>query len=203
MHPQLRARQSGFFHGDKADSFVFEVAAEAYAPSEAALLADAIGPGTLGVAWTVTSPRDVKVRIVARFPAQEAAEAVRATMSGCGPAPEITDEMAAAWTGKDPAEAKVFEHRAIEWRLQGLLGADYDAFRAALAQAEPVGTSGSMIFLLGHGEDGSTAAWYADRKGGLGEAVLIRGNKTKRYSDEDAPRLLAPGPVREFIAKSM
>ena len=203
MHPQLKSKQSGFFHGDKADSFVFEVAAEAYAASEAALLADAIGPGTLGVAWTVTSPRDVKQQIVAHFPVQGAADAVRATMSGCGPAPEITDAMVAAWNGKDPNEAHLFEQRALDWRLQGLLGGDYGAFRAALARAEPFGSSGNMVFLLGHGEDGSTAAWYADRKGGIGEAVLIRGNKSKRYFDEDAPRLLAPGTVREFIAKSM
>jgi hypothetical protein len=203
MHPQVKAKQSGFFHGDRADSFAFEVAADAGAASEAALLADAIGPGTLGIAWTVTSARDVQARIEAHFPAVDAADAVRSTMSGCGPAPEISSEMASAWQGKDPIAAGIFDQRAVDWRLQALLGADYAAFREAFAKAEPVGTSGSMLYLLGHGEDGSTAAWYADRKGGIGEAVLIRAHKTQRYFDEDAPRLIAPGAVREFIAKAM
>jgi len=201
MQPKVKARQSGFFHGDQADSFVFEVAAEAGAGSDASLLADAIGPTTTAITWTVTSARDVKQHILARFPAQGAAEAVRRTMSGCGPAPELGDELAAAWQGKDPAI--VLDQRAVDWRLQALLGRDYDAFRAALAKAEPIGTSGSMLYLMGRGEDGSAAAWYVDRKGGLGEAVLIRHRKPERFIDEDAPRLVAPIEVREFIAKAM
>ena len=202
MH-RVKTKQRGLFRGDRADSFAFEVTAEGATASEASLLADAIGPTTLVIAWTVTSARDVEARIAAHFPAEGAADAVRSTMSGCGPAPEITAEMAGAWQGKDPDASGVFEQRAVAWRLQALLGADYAAFRAAFAKAEPVGTSGSMIFLLGHGEDGSTAAWYVDRKSGMGEAVLIRAHKTQRYFDEDAQRLIAPGAVRDFIAKAM
>jgi len=32
--------------------------------------------------------------------------------------------------------------------------------------------------------------------------VLIRANKTQSYFDEDAPRLVAPGAVRDFIAEA-
>ncbi len=188
MHPQVKAAQNGFYHGERSDSFVFEVSAPATAASDAALLADAVGPSTTGFAWSVTSARDVKQRIVAHFPAQAAAASIKETMAGCGPVPQISAETIAGWRGSGAAADGLLEERPVLWWTKALLGRDYAQFRAALAHAEPLAGGDDLLYLLGKGDNGTAAVWLFDRNNARSEAVLISAGKAKRYLDEDAPR---------------
>jgi hypothetical protein len=203
MHPQVSAAQNGYFHGDRPDSFVFEVTAAAAAASDAALLADAIGPGTSGISWTVTSARDVNLRIAAHFPADDASAVVRDASAGCGPAPPLSDEAMAAWTGKDAATSGMLEQPAISWRTKATLGRDYALFRAALAKSEPVGSDVHALYIFGRNEAGVAATWVYDRQSGRDEAVLIKAGKSKRYADDDAKRIQMPDAVRAYLASAI
>jgi hypothetical protein len=191
-------RVDGFVPG--ADAFAFAFAAPANSASQAGLLAEAVDATTRAIRWTVRAPDDSGRAIVASIPAGGAAPVLRETMMGCGPVPPIDAARAASWRGRNPAASGLFEDRAIEWRLKGVLGAGYDAVRERLRKAEPAAVDGDVLYVLAPGDDASGVAVLFGLDSGDTEVIAIdAGIVTRRDADERA--LPVPGAVREFVAQ--
>jgi hypothetical protein len=205
MQSRVATAQTGYFAAEPPDTFVIETSAPAGAAGELALLTDAIGAGTSSITWRVRGARDPDQVLLARFDGDGAAKALGEARIGCGPAPRLAAETVAAWVGKDPNAANVFDDPALLWRLRALLGRDFNTFRLAIADAQPVAREGAIVFVIGHlrGDEKVAAAWMYDVGSGASEAALVEDGKLRTIRDEDAPRIAPPEAVRAALSAAM
>jgi hypothetical protein len=197
LQPRVETATAGYYAD--ASTFAFEFAAPANAASQGALLADSIGPQTRTLRWVVHSYRDRARMLAASFAAARGLAAVRDTMMGCGPPPALGPEQFAAWLGRNPAAVSLWSQRPIEWRLRALLGADYDAVRARLARAEPLGETDGVYFVLAPDRDDErSGAVVQFSAGGDGEVIVIDAGQVTRYVLRSGA-IDPPPAVREFI----
>lgn len=205
LQTRIKVAQTGYFAAEPPDTFVIESSSPAGQGGDLALLTDAIGPATGAITWSVQGARDPEQRLDARFAGAGAGRAIGVARIGCGPAPALTTETVEAWVGKDPNFAGVFDDAGLLWRLKALLGRDFDAFRLAIADAQPVARDGRIVYVVGHlrGDDKLAAAWMFDLDSGASEAALVESGKLRTIRDEGAPRITAPESVRSYLAAAM
>lgn len=181
------------------DTFAFAFSAPANAASQAGLLAEAVDATTQAIRWTVRAPDDSGRAIEATIPAAGAAPALRETMMGCGPVVPLDAARVASWRGRNPTASGLFDDRAIEWRLKGLLGGGYDAVRERLRNAEPAAVDGDVLYVIAPGDEASGVAVLFALASGDTEVIAIdAGAVTRADLDDDA--IPVPGAVREFVA---
>jgi hypothetical protein len=180
-------------------TFAFEFSAPANSASQAGLLAEAVDATTQAIRWTVRAPDDSGRAIEATIAAAGAAPALRETMMGCGPVVPLDAARVATWRGRNPAASGLFEDRAIEWRLKGVLGAGYDAVRERLRKAEPAAVDGDVLYVIAPGDDTSGVAVLFALASGDTEVIAIDAGAVTR-TDLDDTVLPVPGAVREFVA---
>ena len=153
-----RARRTAFdtaqggYYTD-ASTFAFELSAPANSASQAGLLAETVDPTTESIRWIVRAPDGSDRRIEAIVPAKGASLALRETMMGCGPVPPLEESRVGAWRGRNPAASGLFDDRAIQWRMKGLLGSGYDAVRERLATAQPAAVTDHVLYVLAPAKD--------------------------------------------------
>lgn len=206
LQAKVLAAQTGYYAGaPSSDTFVIETSAPAREPGDLALLTDLIGPGTSAIEWRVTSARDPELALAARFDAAGADRALAQARIGCGPPPALKAETVQAWVGQDPNAMGVFDHAALLWRLKALLGRDFDTFRLAIADAQPVARDGDVVYVVGHlrGDPKLAAAWMIDLKTLVSEAALVESGRLRTIRDEDAPRITPPEAVRSYLSAAL
>lgn len=181
-------------------TFAFEFSAPGNSASQAGLLAEAIDATTQAIRWTVRAPDDSGRAIEATIAAAGAAPVLREAMMGCGPVLPFDAARVAAWRGRNPAASGLFEERAIEWRLKGLLGSGYDAVRERLRTAEPAAVDGDVLYVLAPGDDTSGIAVLFGLASGDTEVIAIDAGVVTR-TDLDDKTLSVPGAAREFVAE--
>jgi hypothetical protein len=194
---QFDTEQTGFWAENNI--FAFEFSALSLDSSRAALLADAIGPTSTALVWSVRSLAEPSLTLDARFDLSTAASAIRATMMGCGPAPAIAPEALERW--REEGSASLWNDRAMQWRLQGLLGRDYDRFATRDWGNTPLRTNGDRYYLLANAADGARdgAALIIDACGEV-ETIDVVDGKAKRHST-DKTGFKTPEPVRDYVAR--
>jgi hypothetical protein len=191
--------QGGYY--TDGSTFAFEVSAPANSASQAGLLAETVDPTTQAIRWIVRSPDGADRRIEASVPANGAARALRETMMGCGPVPPLDEARVAAWRGRNPAASGLFDDRAIQWRMKGLLGSGYDALRARLATAQPAAVTDQVLYVLAPAKDeekSGVVVLFALGSGDV-EVIAIDAGAVTRTDRDDKP-LPLPDEVREFVA---
>jgi hypothetical protein len=201
LQPTVQVVVGGWYSAEVDGAFELSFNAPADAASEAALLAEAMGPQTQNFNWRTASFRDPARGIEAQFDARAAQAAVHETLMGCGPPPEFAEGAPAAWQGRNPNGLEIWRQRAMEWRLKGLLGSGYDAFLARLATAQPVAREGEVYYVL--------APDAQDPHGGV--ALLFDGGNEMEAIRVDAGLAIVaarraralprPDAVREFVAE--
>ena len=196
LRPRLRTSTSGSFDG--AGRFVLEFSSPALAASDAALLADSIGTQTTVLHWTVNDARDPALKLVAEIPLLGAAVAVRETMMGCGPAPPLDEAQRVAWQGRNPLDVGLFAQRAVQWRLKGLLGRDYDNVLQRLRSAQTVDRVGETMFVIAPDSGADDRGAVLMFVGVDTELVLIDDGQVTRYASRKG-KIAIPDAVRSFV----
>ena len=191
--------QGGYY--TDASTFAFELSAPANSASQAGLLAETVDPTTESIRWIVRAPDGSDRRIEAIVPAKGASLALRETMMGCGPVPPLEESRVGAWRGRNPAASGLFDDRAIQWRMKGLLGSGYDAVRERLATAQPAAVTDHVLYVLAPAKDDAkagAAVLFALGSGDVEVITIDAGAVTRR--DRDDKPLPLPDEVREFVA---
>jgi hypothetical protein len=181
----------------EADRFAFEVSARAWDMSNGALLADAVGSQTQAILWSMRSPAESSQVIVARFGASGAQEVLRSTMSGCGPAPKIDAAALKRWADGD--DTGLWKDRAMQWRLQGVLGARYDTFAQQNWPADAVKRDGDVYYALATPDANGNGAALMFNAEGILEALLVEAGNLQRYSWYRSA-LKPPQAVRDYLS---
>lgn len=196
MKTVVKAAPAGWYA--EADVFVLGASAKVEEASEVALLADVIGPQTRAVVWTSPSLRGNGDPLIGRFATAGAAALLRATMMGCGPAPAFDAPRFDAALGRKPEASGLWRDRALRWRLEGLLGRDYEPFAARMAGAQPLAKDGDTYFVLSaptDDGDGAVLMFDAHRV----DVVFLDSGRARRVSSSENAHT-PPGAVRAFIA---
>jgi hypothetical protein len=189
------------YYGTEPDVFVLSVSAPANAASDVARLGESVGVRTETLQWSTRSLAIEGAALVARFPTSDAASVVREAMMGCGPAPELEPSALERALGQDPGETKLFEQRALDWRLKSLLGREHDALLARLARAQPLARDGEVWYVLAPPGAGHGATVVMFERSGATEVVLADPDGTRRLKSGGAA-IKPPAAVREFLANS-
>ncbi len=194
---QFDTEQTGFWAENKI--FAFEFSALSLDSSRAALLADAIGPTSTGLKWSVRSLAEPSLTLDARFDLTTAAPAIRATMMGCGPAPAIAPEALKRW--REEGTASLWNDRAMQWWLQGLLGRDYDRFATRDWGNATLQTDDDRYYLLANVAEGARdgAALIIDARGEVEAIDVVDGQAKRHYTDKTGFK--TPAPVRDYVAR--
>jgi hypothetical protein len=201
LQPTVQVVVGGWYSAEVDGAFELAFNAPADAASEAALLAEAIGPQTQAFNWRTASFRDPARGIEAQFDARAAQAAVHATMMGCGPPPEFAQGAPASWQGRNPNGLEIWRQRAMEWRLKGLLGSGYDAFLARLATAQPVARAGEVYYVLApDAQDPHSGVALLFDAGSEMEAIRVDAGLAI-VAVRRARALPRPDAVREFVAE--
>lgn len=194
---RIVATQSGWYDESR---FVFEVAALAWTASDPALIADAIGPGTMALRWSVSAVDPAKGELQSRFDTTGAAGAIAATMLGCGPPPAPTAAELGAWRGRNPAASGLFESRTVRWHLAALLGPAEAAIRAHFARAEPALIDDAVLVVLAPGTSERSGAAFLLASDARAEVLLIDEGQVVRHTDA-ARAIDPPASVRAFVER--
>jgi hypothetical protein len=197
LQPRFATALAGYWRD--GDRFVFELAAPAQGPSDAALLADSIGPQSIALVWQVDGDAGDGRRLEARFPLHDAAATVAEAMLGCGPPPPIGETWRARWTGGEPLAAGFFADRAVRWRLAAIVGADESALLASMAGATRLANDGETVYILAPAADDPRSGAVLLLAGPDAEWVRIRDGSVER-SARRAGAIAIPPAVREFVA---
>jgi len=198
MRTGFDTKVNGFL--SEISTYAFEFSAPANSASQAGLLAEALDATTKAIHWTVRAPDDSGRAIEATFSAGGAAPVLRETMMGCGPVLPFDAARVASWRGRNPAASGLFSDRAIEWRLKGLMGSNYDALLARLATAEPAAAENDVLYVLAPaaGDDTSGVALLFALGSGDTEVITIDAGVVARKDGDEQP-LKLPEAVREFV----
>ena len=192
----VKATPAGYY--TDAETFALSVAAKANESSDVALLAELVSPQTSEIVWETRSLRGEGKSLVGRFPLEGATPVLRETMMGCGPAPTLDAKALDAALGRNPEASGLWRNRAIEWRLKGLLGADYDTFVTRMANAQPLAKEGSVWYVTSaESGDGNAAVLLFDDA--ATEVVFVDEGKARRVQSSEGA-LGAPQAVRDFVA---
>ena len=196
----VRAAAAGYY-GNTPDVFVLNVSAPANTASDVALLGELVGAGTGALQWTTRSLAIEGGALVARFPTADAASVVRDTMMGCGPPPELEGAALERALGRSPGASRLFAERALEWRLEALLGREHDALLSRLERAQPLARDGEVWFVLAPAgaTHGPTVVMF--ERSGATEVILADPEGTRRLSSGGSA-IRAPAAVREFLANA-
>ena len=192
-----RAAAAGFFGAGSPDTFVLSIAAPSKKASDPALLADTIGPETAAIVWTVQSLKAPGAKLVARFDAEGATAALRETMAGCGPAPEIEVAELESRQDRAPAESGLWTLRPLEWRLKSLLGRDYAGFAERMRDAPALRREGEVWYVIAQPAQQDAAVLLFNASG---DVEVVRANPGGIKRDRlGAGKLQAPAAVRDAI----
>jgi hypothetical protein len=197
IQPRVTPVMAGYHDG--ADRFVLEFSAPATTASDAALLADSIGPQSTTLAWRLADFTARDRVLEARFDLAGAAAATASTMLGCGPAPTITAAQRDAWRGRNPLGLEWFAQRPVRWHLHALLGARHDAVLARLGMPEPVGVDDDTVFVLAPDATSPRSGVAILLRGADAELVLVDDGRVERLASSPGAIPL-PAAVREFVA---
>lgn len=198
LRPRFDTAVVGFFDG--ADRFVVQFSAAATAASDAALLADSIGTQTTTLYWAISDFDQPTKKLEVEVPLQDASAGVRETMMGCGPAPLLGEAERSAWRGRNPIGIDLFEHRAVQWRLKGLLGRQYDAVITRMRSAQPVGIDRDTVFVIAPDPDANDTGVALMLSTSDSEIVLVDEGKVSRVASRKGA-LVIPRAIREFVAQ--
>jgi hypothetical protein len=194
----VKATPSGYY--TEPDTFALSVSAKANESSDVALLAELVSPQTTEIVWDTRSLRGEGKSLVGRFPLDGATPVLRETMMGCGPAPTLDAKALDAALGRNPEASGLWRNRAIEWRLKGLLGADYEKFVTTMSNAQPLAKEGSVWYVNSAvTDDGNAAVLLFDDA--ATEVVFVEGGQVRRVQSSEGA-LGAPSAVRDFIANA-
>ena len=200
LQPTVQVVVAGWYSADVDGAFVLSFSAPANDASQAALLAEAIGPLTQSYNWRTASFRDASRGIEAQFDARAAQAAVHETMMGCGPVPEFADGAPASWQGRNPNGIEIWRQRAMEWRLKGLLGSEYENFLARMGTAQPVAREGEVYYVLApDAQDPQSGVALLFDAGSEMEAIRVDAGLAIVVARR-ARALPRPDAVREFVA---
>ena len=200
LQPTVQVVVAGWYSADVDGAFVLSFSAPANDASQAALLAEAIGPLTQSYNWRTASFRDASRGIEAQFDARAAQAAVHETMMGCGPVPEFADGAPASWQGRNPNGIEIWRQRAMEWRLKGLLASEYENFLARMGTAQPVAREGEVYYVLApDAQDPQSGVALLFDAGSEMEAIRVDAGLAIVVARR-ARALPRPDAVREFVA---
>lgn len=179
--------------------FAFAWAVEAVADSKAALLADAIGPGTNRLTWVLSQLDEDAELLRADFDLRGSADGVRDTMAGCGPIPALPVDRLVGWQMAGAPVAEVLGDRAVAWRLKAAAGRDWKEVLTRLARLGPWRVDGNVLYAVaeGPGERDGAALMIAGGSDAI-EVLLIDDGALRRYAGGMAA-LDPPPAVRDFV----